>query len=363
VRLVGCVLLELVVGASLLAGAGLGVLHGSRELREVIGAAHASQSVPARRGARPPVPYPDRPPAALETSPGSGYFLGVKDEILLAPLAEAPVTRVRFNRGGSSVSLRIDFAGGARAAFKPDQINEWSVPRREIAAYRVSRVLGLEAVAPAVGRRFALVELIEKLDPSSREMAGRIAAEVIVAEDGTVAGELSWWIPVIVDARLDGDLIDSPEGISAWRRYLAAGAPEPYSARHLLPQISNMVVFDYLINNPDRFSGSNTKASPDGRTLFFMDNTLSFGTVLEGSPKVRAALERVQKFSRALARRVKELDEAALREALRVDEADPYPRLLADEEIAAVLHRRERLLAYWEALSAEHGATQVFVYP
>jgi hypothetical protein len=360
VRLVGYVLLELAVGASLLAGAGLGVVVGTRELAELVRPAHASEapSPPRHHVEYAPVPAPE----SLGVGGTRGYFLGVKDEILLAPLLEGKLTRVKFNRGGSSVSLRLDFEGGGRAAFKPDQTNLQSIPRREIAAYRVSRLLGLESVSPAVGRGFKLSELIEKLDAGSRDTAARIASEAVVDAEGMVIGELSWWIPVITDAAIDGVRIDSVEGVTAWRQYLAAGAAEPYSGRHLLPQISNMVVFDYLINNPDRFSGSNSKSSPDGRTLFFMDNTLSFGPVREGSTKVRLYLEKVQKFSRGLARRVRALDEEAVREAMTRD-TGPYPRLLSDEEIEGVMFRRDALLAYWSELEAAHGTTQVFVYP
>ncbi len=355
-RLAGCVLIELAVGATLLAGTGAAAYHVAAEVGNYVGEAHASVS--PRHPVRPDLGYPQ---AALPEPSTAGYFLGVKDEILTAPLLHGELVRVKFNRGGSSLSLRLEFSDGSRAAFKPDQINLQSVPRKEIAAYRVSRLLGLEAVAPAVARAFPMEELVARIDPSAIDMAARLRTEAVTREDGTVAGELSWWIPIIVDAQIDGFRIDAPEGIAAWRRYLTAGVAEPYEARHLLPQISNMVVFDYLINNSDRFSGSNAKASPDGRTLFFMDNTLSFGTVPEGSSKVRAYLEKVQKISRSLVRRVRELDEAELREAVRG--AGPYTQLLQDAEISAVLYRRDQLLRYVDALCEMHGEAAVLVYP
>ena len=58
-------------------------------------------------------------------------------------------------------------------------------------------------------------------------------------------------VPVIKDAELTGVLLDGPEGMRLWKRYLKLGEPEPYEARHLLPQISSMVVFDYLISNAE----------------------------------------------------------------------------------------------------------------
>ena len=50
-------------------------------------------------------------------------------------------TGTKLNIGGSSLSIRLDFASGARAAFKPHQIWPQSKPRREIAAYRIDRYL------------------------------------------------------------------------------------------------------------------------------------------------------------------------------------------------------------------------------
>ena len=41
-------------------------------------------------------------------------------------------------------------------------------------------------------------------------------------------------------------------------------------------QVSTLIVFDFLTANPDRYSGGNMKMSPDGKQLFFMDNTMSF---------------------------------------------------------------------------------------
>jgi len=360
VRLVGWVLIELAAGVSLAAGVAGGVYYGSRGIASLASAAYAAEApAPPRHATLPPLERALRPRASL-TAPSS-YFLGIKDEILVEPLLDHEVTKVKFNRGGSSISLRLDFEGGWRAAFKPDQTNEQTVPRKEIAAYRISRLLGLEAVSPAVGRRFLLKDLIDKVDEGSRDMIPRVLEQTIVDEEGMTAGELSWWIPIIVDAKLDNVTIDSPEGMTAWHKYLAAGAPEPYSARALLPQISNMVVFDYLINNSDRWSGSNAKGSPDGKTLFFMDNTLSFGPVPEGSPKTRGALDHVQKFSRALVRKVRALAEPELRAAMT--DAGPYEHVLTDGELAAVLFRRESFLAYVDGLVDELGEAEVLCYP
>src|SRR5262249_43708831 len=98
------------------------------------------------------------------------------------------------------------------------------------------------------------------------------------------------------------------------------------------------------------------------KTLFFMDNTMSFGPVLEGHPKVRGYLERVQKFSRQMVRRIRALEDAEVREAMLSDTA-PYEKLLSDAEMAGVIYRRDTFLSYVDGLVREYGEAGVLVYP
>lgn len=288
-------------------------------------------------------------------------FLGVADEVLLAPLRDSPVAKVKFNHGGSSISLRIDFENGARAAFKPRQINWQSVPRREVVAFRLNRLLGLSSVPPAIGRRFEMSDLLANLHPESQYYRPRLQAEMI-RQDGWVVGELSWWIPVIKRGRVGGYEIDSMEGIVSWKRYLSVGANIPRRDKPLVSQISDMVLFDFIINNPDRWSGGNARVSDDQRLLYFMDNTLSFGDDLDGHPKARVYLERCQTFSRTLVDRLRNLQESELREVLERD-VEPFDFFLHDAEITAVMSRRDHALQYIDDLIRQHGADQVLVFP
>jgi hypothetical protein len=288
-------------------------------------------------------------------------FEGVRDDLLLAPLREGQIVRVRFNRGGSSISLRLEFEGGARAAFKPEQTNLQTIPRREIAAYRIDRLLGLGAVPPAVGRAFTLDELLSNLDPESTMYVPRLSEEIIV-KDGLVAGELSWWIPVIRRVRIDGYLLDETDGIVTWKRYLTVGATIPDEVRPLVAQVSNMLLFDVVINNMDRWSGRNTMGSQDGSFIYFMDNTMAFGDSPVGHGKVRLYLQRAERFSRSLVMRLRRLtrDEVA---ASVASDRGPYEFLLSESEIDAVMSRRDTALAYVDALIAEHGEDAVLVFP
>lgn len=291
----------------------------------------------------------------------AGRFMGIADEVLLAPLRDSPIARVKFNKGGSSISLRIDFENGSRAAFKPQQTNLQSVPRREVVAFRINRLLGLSSVPPAIGRRFQIDELLSHLHPDSAWHRPRLQAEII-QDGGWVAGELSWWIPVINRGRIDGFEIDSMEGIVSWKRYLAVGASIPSNDRSLIAQISDMVLFDFLISNPDRWSGGNARVSEDQKLLYFMDNTLSFGDSVRGHPKARIYFERAQMFSRSLVARLRSLREADVRAVLETD-VEPFDFYLYDEEITALISRRDHALEYIDSLIEAHGEEAVLAFP
>jgi hypothetical protein len=377
----GYVLVELAVGSSLIAGIGGGVYLGVDYLRGEHTAVASAPERPTPPAELLPAPTPPPPlvepivptptvvPAEPKAEP-TGWafdpawtFMDRPDADLMQPLLTGEVAKVKFNRGGSSLSLRIEFADGSRAAFKPDQINFQTIPRKEIAAYRISRLLGIYAVPPAAPRKFPRSVLVDKLEPGNKELAPRLTAETKVDDEGYVFGEVSYWIPKIEDFSLGGFKIDSVDGMVTWKRFLQIGNKKiPPGVEPLLPQLSTMLVFDYLINNSDRWSGSNAKGSPDGKMLYYMDNTLAFGPEKEGHTRVRIYLERSKKFSKTLVAAIRKLDEKALRMAVTTNTA-PYPRLLTDAEIRAVVHRKQRFLEYVDALIQEHGEDVVLPYP
>lgn len=287
---------------------------------------------------------------------------GAPDGELLAPLAASPLTRVKLNHGGTSLSLRLDFASGARAAFKPLQIHPQSDPRREIAAYRMDRLLGLGHVAPAKAAAFAIDDVVNAIDPAGRPYAaGRIADEAI-ARGGRLIGEVSWWIPEIKLVRIGGQLIDEPEGQALWTAYLQAGAARPAELAPILAQIAAVIVFDVVIDNSDRWSGNNTEGSPDGRLLYFMDNTLAFSTFTIGHATSLAKLYRIQVFPRGLIDKLRALTIDAVAAAVG-GEDDLLGPMLTAAEIRAIMLRRDHLLAYVDRLIAEHGDAAVLALP
>jgi hypothetical protein len=359
-----CIALELAVAAGALGGLWIGMGHTVRVADEYI---HERDAAAANLSDRRTLPTPSRLPAGwlkvdFATAPRTVF--DAPDDVLLAPLGDAPVTRVKINRGGTSLSLRIDFANGSRAAFKPEQIHLHSNPRKEIAAYRIDRLLQIGHVQPAKAIRFPVADLIAAADPATRStIAQRLGAEA-VARQGELRGVVSWWIPEIRDARINGAYVDQAEGMEVWTRELKIGVPIPEQHRALVEQLSTMVVFDVVIDNFDRWSGSNTKASPDGKILYFMDNAIAFSKYTQGHDMNLGPLQRIQKFSRGLIQKLRALSIETVTASIDVTGQDAgLGPLLDDEQIHAVLARRDYIVGYVDRLIAQYGEDAVLAFP
>jgi hypothetical protein len=360
VRLGTCIALELAALAGVVGGAWFAVSRGTEYVGSYVHSREASAATAADRPAGTVEPLERSNLAAARLAPETVF--GVPDAELLAPLAATPLARVKINHGGSSLSLRIDFASGARAAFKPMQIHPQSDPRREIAAYRIDRMLGIGHVPPAKSAAFAIEDVVAAADPATHAVtASRIENEAI-PRDGKLCGELSWWIPEIKRVRLGGRYIDEPDGEQLWAEYLQAGAAIPGELRPMLAQIATVIVFDVLIDNSDRWSGNNTQGSTDDRILYFMDNTLAFSSYTLGHTTNLSRLYRIQVFPRGLIGKLRVLTGEAITAALGHDD-DVLGPLLSEAELRAMLSRRDHLVEYVDGLIAELGEHAVLALP
>jgi hypothetical protein len=324
-------------------------------------AGSASRRLEARSKAELALRYPDRrdisspPDPKVVTEPG-GVFLGMADDLLLGRVRSQPITRVKLNKGGSSLSFRVDFADGSRAAFKPAQTNLQTIPRKEVAAYRLNRLLGLNAVPPAAPRSVSRDEIIRKLHPESAPALPRIQAETIFNPLGRTAGVFSYWIPEIKDSGLD-----TPDGQRLGAGWLVQGGPIPADKWPIAAQLSDLVIFDFLTANPDRYSGGNIKMSPDGAQLYFMDNTMAFFLAPDGHERNRLVLQRTQRFSRHLVRALGRVTGPALAR-LMAEEGD-VQEVLTPSEIRAVVARRSVIERHVEAMASLYGEANVLAFP
>jgi hypothetical protein len=328
--------------------------------RGIVRVALAERTNPA------PVSLPDgltteREPASLPSpataEDSSGTFLGMDDAFLIRRLRREPIARMKLNHGGSSLSFRVDLADGSRAAFKPAQTNLQTIPRKEVAAYRINRLLGLSAVAPATPRMVSREEIFSHLHGDTVPALSRLRSEIVFDPRGNTAGVMMYWIPAIKESGLD-----TPEGVAESVQWLTPGRPIPAGKHALVAQLSDMVVFDFLIANPDRYSGGNMMTNEDGTRLYFMDNTLSFFLEPEGNERTRAALHRTQRFSRRLYEALGRISEATLVQVLAQAAEGEY-EILTKPEIRAVVSRRDYVRRYVDGLLAAHGAAEVLYFP
>lgn len=354
-RLPGYVSIELGVAAALLAGGGLGARYGARQVRAALAARnHAAATA---------VPLPERGDLSeigdLRVSlESSGTFMGMSDELLLERVRTQPIVRFKLNHGGSSISFRVDFADGSRAAWKPTQTNTQTIPRKEIAAYRLNRLLGLNAVPPAAPRAVSRDDLLSHLHPDSLEYLPRIKSEIIFNPAGISYGTASYWIPIIKDSGFD-----TPDGQRLTTAWLTVGGePIPPDRMSMAKQVSDLIVFDFLTSNPDRYSGGNMKMSPDGTELFYMDNTMSFFVDPAGLEKNREVLLRTQRFSKSLYAALDRVTVPTLERALAQEPGATYD-ILTPAEIAAVVARRQFIQQHIRELIAKLGARQVLFFP
>lgn len=299
--------------------------------------------------------------AQVESAPASDEretFLGMSSERLRQRMQSGQIRSIKKNRGGSSISLRIEFSDGSRAAFKPIQSNPQTVPRKEAAAYALSRLLGLNLVSPVVMRTVHRDELFEKLDPASLPSRPRIERETVFDEHGKTLGAFSYWIPRVADLRLD-----TTAGIHRWTEWLGQGGSIPPEKTLLMSQLSSLLIFDLLQNNSDRFSGGNLLGAPDGKTLYYMDNAFGFQADPEGHTRCWFYLNRVQKFSLHLVQALEGLRADVLAAAMVWNRADGSQQpLLTDEEQAALLSRRDRALSHIDKAISMYGRDNVLVF-
>jgi hypothetical protein len=358
VRLVGYILVEAALAATVLTGAGLVAIKG------VTGVRHAwlVRRATALPGGAPPPSLRSRGelsslPTLRVALESAGTFLGMSDELLLERVRNQPIVRFKLNHGGSSLSFRIEFADGSRAAWKPVQTNLQTIPRKEIAAYRLNRLLGMNAVPPAASRAVSRDELFNHLHADSLVALPRIRAQTVFGPKGQTAGVASYWIPVIKDSGFD-----VPPGRQQAESWLSQGESIPMEQRAIAAQISDLTVFDFLTANPDRYSGGNMKMSPDGEQLFFMDNTMSFFVETDGKEKNRQELLKIQRFSRSLYQALARIDEPTL-ERILGDEGGGAADILTVAEIRGVIARRDVVHRYIDDLVAQYGAKNVLFFP
>ena len=246
-----------------------------------------------------------------------------------------------------------------------------------MASYYLDRELGLGRVAPTTGRRFPWALL--------RPAAGgdKRVEELTISKDGTLRGAFIWWIPeplkrlrlgrrwerwVRVDPKLAitpyqrpvdyrADLNGKPGHREATdpTRPLANKGPE---TAERAAELSDMIVFDYLTQNVDRWGGdfTNVRTRDRGGPLIYLDNGAGFWLGQQQLGLMDARLKALQRFRRSTVEAVRNLD--IERFGARMAD-DPLNPVLNDKQLGGLAQRRRALLDHVQALTDRHGESQV----
>lgn len=256
--------------------------------------------------------------------------------------------------GNTSVVLRLDLEGGARAAFKPDSKRGPGRFRGEVAAYRLAKGLGSELVPPAFARSFPLAELLQAAGGAGGPTGKVLAAEAVADGEGRVQGALIPWIDGLDVLPLERD-----PWWSRFRGWLTRGGDVPASERPLARAIGELVVFDWIEGNWDRWSGANVGFLPPTRTLLAIDNDGAFYAQPPAAALARSEklLRGADRLPRALLEALRGLDDTQLDAALGEDATGA--RLLSSAARAGVLGRRDVAVRHFDERRAKLGDAEV----
>jgi len=296
--------------------------------------------------------------------------------------------------GGWSISFRMTYRGRTRYAFKPMQKNWTEGWRAEIASDRLCQVLpcgfDIPRNRPAKIRRDRFEKLYRKVwDEDQKEYAERFDDLVWTTEIGDdgqeheyLYGTLKDWVPDFVrwpleyttvwepwlDARQPPSVLDQPleealapfkdKGTAPFYRRIVSQRGDA-TTRSMARQLSNILVFDFLVSNWDRFStatqyyGVNNQFA-DGRFVS-IDNGAAFPTI--HFPDVRERLSPVSRFSRRMITAIRALNPETLNPVLF-----PNPSIDERARLEVFWSQRDRLLDRMRTLVSTHGRDAVYAF-
>jgi hypothetical protein len=119
-------------------------------------------------------------------------------------------------------------------------------------------------------------------------------------------------------------------------------------------ELSDLVVFDYLIGNLDRWGGgqTNVRTLGPGKPLMFLDNANGFHVQERPSATSEARLSAVQRFRKRTVEAVRVLNVTRLERRMR---ADPLAPVLSQTQLRQLAERQKRVLAHIADMQRLYG--------
>ena len=309
--------------------------------------------------------------------------------------ADVDVFAIKYLGGGSTITLRfLDEKKKVFGAFKPAQTRKQSDYRSEIAAWRLCPLIRCGFDIPYNEHvkltRATFDELYSRVEGEKQDRYREAHFDDLTFDesdgDAWLHGVLKEWVPSFTQLPIERTDVWRPwltiegEGATplgeldvpardAFSKEDTRGSARKLehlrehlgetSRRELARQISNMLVYDHLITNWDRFSqkkeyyGTNCQLA-HGR-IVSIDNGASFQTTPHEAVEQRLKL--AQRFSRQLVRALRKLDK---RRSFRLLFREPTNYDHA--RFRLFWKQRRGFLAYVDSLIAEHGRSRVLVF-
>jgi hypothetical protein len=306
-------------------------------------------------------------------------FMGQPDGPIREALRSKGFVAVEKGRGGRSLGFKVTLEGGQKGYFKGEQIFSAANWFGEVASYHLDRMLGLGRVPAVVSRQVAWTQLEPAVGADWRR------SEMII-RGGQLRGAFVAWV--------DGGVrpMKQQEGWERWMRvkYWPTSAVSPFQRpavwgqeivqakrmgiewrskeerarlRNLRPEpdrpdrpseLSDLIVFDYLIRNLDRWGGGNANVVTRGDKgpLIFLDNAAGFEP---GEPRpslMEARLHALQRFRRRTIAAIKAFDIKKFEARLQTESLQP---VLGPGQIEGLEMRRKALLSWVAELEAAYG--------
>jgi hypothetical protein len=220
-------------------------------------------------------------------------------------------------------------------------------------------LLGLHRVPPACGRTMPRSQMQSIADRSGDVTFSERVMREILSRGDHVPGALLHWVP--------GPL-ESVPNVGRWPELLSSEHELSPDQTELAADLSRLILFDYVTDNVDRWSGGNILRQhlpdqPPGPVLF-MDNGASFSPGRDGlgarPGEQSQRLSRIHRLPRGLIAALRALTAESIRNALA---QDPLAPVLAEPQIQALLARRDRVISHADQLIQTRGESAVLVFP
>lgn len=259
--------------------------------------------------------------------------------------------------GHTSVVFKLELANSRKIAFKPNARRVKGRYRGEIAAVRLADALGLSAqLLPACPCTFDRRTFMASLTPDAAKLA---EAELLPPNASDVHGAAIMWLDGLQFWPLEKEPLRS-----LVRSWLTRGQSIPDGKSDFARQASQLIVFDYVTGNWDRYSGENVGLDKAGRTVLFIDNDAAF---MESPPsdsvvQNRARVQGTDRFSKSLVTALRSIGSEAHLESVLGQDGSLGP-LLPRPIIDAVMRRIEETLKIIDTKIAAAGSADTLFFP